>query len=84
MCPACEGSGQVSDLDLTELFDDSKSLNEGALKIPGYGANTWNGGLFAGAGFVDPDKPITQVHQSGATVTSSITSRSGSRSRAST
>ncbi len=58
MCPACEGLGQVSDLDLAELFDESLSLNEGALKIPGYGVNTWNGGLFAGSGFVDPDKPI--------------------------
>ncbi len=58
MCPACEGLGRVSELDLGELFDDSKSLKEDALKIPGYGVNTWNGGLFAGAGFVDPDKPI--------------------------
>ncbi len=58
MCPACEGIGKVSELDLNELYDDSLTLNEGALKIPGYGANTWNGGLFAGAGFVDPDKPI--------------------------
>jgi excinuclease UvrABC ATPase subunit len=58
MCPRCEGLGRISELDLKELFDDSKSLNEGALKIPGYGANTWNGGLFAGSGFVDPDKPI--------------------------
>jgi excinuclease ABC A subunit len=60
MCPRCEGLGKVSDLDLAELFDDEKSLNEGALKIPGYGVNTWNGGRFAGSGFVDPDKPIRE------------------------
>ena len=58
MCPRCEGIGRISDLALSELFDDSLSLNAGALKIPGYGANTWNGGLYAGSGFVDPDKPI--------------------------
>jgi excinuclease UvrABC ATPase subunit len=58
MCPRCEGLGRVSDLDFAELFDDELSLNGGALKIPGYGPNTWNGGLYAGSGFVDPDKPI--------------------------
>ena len=58
MCPVCEGLGKVSELDLTELYDDWKSLNEDALKIPGYGIKTWNGGRFAGSGFVDPDKPI--------------------------
>ncbi|MGH2872296.1 MAG: excinuclease ABC subunit UvrA, partial [Solirubrobacteraceae bacterium] len=58
MCSRCEGIGKVSDLDLSELFDDTKSLDEGALKIPGYGVNTWNGGRFAGSGFVDPHKPI--------------------------
>jgi excinuclease UvrABC ATPase subunit len=58
MCPRCEGLGRVSELDFAELFDDTKSLNDGAMKVPGYGANTWNGGLYAGSGFVDPDKPI--------------------------
>jgi excinuclease UvrABC ATPase subunit len=58
MCPRCEGLGRVSDLDLAELFDEDKALNDGAMKVPGYGANTWNGGLYAGSGFVDPDKPI--------------------------
>jgi excinuclease ABC A subunit len=58
MCPRCEGLGRISELDFAELFDDDKSLHDGALKVPGYGVNTWNGGLFAGAGFVDPDKPI--------------------------
>jgi excinuclease UvrABC ATPase subunit len=58
MCPRCEGLGRVSELDFAELFDDDKSLHDGALKVPGYGVNTWNGGLYAGSGFVDPDKPI--------------------------
>jgi excinuclease UvrABC ATPase subunit len=58
MCPRCEGLGRVSELDFGELFDEDLSLNEGAMKVPGYGANTWNGGLYAGSGFVDPDKPI--------------------------
>jgi excinuclease UvrABC ATPase subunit len=58
MCPRCEGRGMVSDIDLTQLFDDSKSLNEGALTIPGYTAGGWNYRLYSASGFVDPDKPI--------------------------
>ncbi len=58
MCPNCEGRGSVSDIDLAQLFDDSKSLAEGALTIPGYQAGGWNYRLYAGSGFVDPDKPI--------------------------
>jgi len=58
MCPRCEGMGSVSDLDLTQLYDDSKSLNEGALKIPGYSMEGWFGRIFNGCGFFDPDKPI--------------------------
>ncbi|HWD84862.1 MAG TPA: excinuclease ABC subunit UvrA [Solirubrobacteraceae bacterium] len=58
MCPRCEGRGTVSDLDLAELFDDSKSLNEGALTIPGYQAGGWNSRLYRESGFYDPDKPI--------------------------
>ena len=57
MCPRCEGMGQVNDIDLTELFDETKSLNEGALKVPGYTADGWHLRTFAAAG-VDPDKPI--------------------------
>jgi excinuclease UvrABC ATPase subunit len=60
MCSRCEGLGRVSELDLSELFDERLSLNAGAMKVPGYGANTWNGGLYAGSGFVDPDKPIAK------------------------
>jgi excinuclease UvrABC ATPase subunit len=58
MCPRCEGRGTVSDIDLSQLYDDSKSLNEGALTIPGYTAGGWNFRLYSVSGFVDPDKPI--------------------------
>ncbi|WP_430332515.1 ATP-binding cassette domain-containing protein [Rhodococcus sp. ACT016] len=60
MCPRCEGMGRVSDFDLTALYDDSKSLNEGALTIPGYSMDGWYGRIFRGCGFFDPDKPIAK------------------------
>jgi excinuclease UvrABC ATPase subunit len=58
MCPRCEGTGSVTDFDLSQLYDDSKSLNEGALTIPGYSMDGWFGRIFRGCGFFDPDKPI--------------------------
>jgi excinuclease UvrABC ATPase subunit len=58
MCPRCEGMGSVNDFDLTALYDESKSLNEGALKVPGYSMDGWYGRIFRGCGFFDPDKPI--------------------------
>ncbi|HMV67967.1 MAG TPA: excinuclease ABC subunit UvrA [Myxococcota bacterium] len=58
MCPRCEGMGTVSDIDLTQLFDDRRSLNEGALTIPGYTTDGWYVRVFTGSGFLDPDKPI--------------------------
>ncbi|MGW6399745.1 ATP-binding cassette domain-containing protein [Streptomyces sp. NPDC055134] len=58
MCPRCEGRGSVTDFDLTALFDDSKSLNEGALTVPGYSVEGWYGRIYRGCGFFDPDKPI--------------------------
>ena len=58
MCPRCEGMGRVSDFDLTQMYDDDKSLNEGALTIPGYSMDGWYGRIFRGCGFFDPDKPI--------------------------
>jgi excinuclease UvrABC ATPase subunit len=58
MCPRCEGRGSVSDFDLSVLYDDSKSLRQGALTIPGYSMNGWYGRIFLGGGFFDPDKPI--------------------------
>ncbi|MFG1862966.1 ATP-binding cassette domain-containing protein [Microbispora bryophytorum] len=67
MCPRCEGLGRTSDIDLSQLYDDSKSLNEGALTIPGYSVDGWYGRIFGGSGFFDPDKPIrdfttTELH----------------------
>src|SRR6202171_2974366 len=59
MCTRCEGRGTVSDIDLTELFDDSKSLAEGAITIPGYKTDSWwTTGMFIESGFLDPNKPI--------------------------
>ena len=58
MCPRCEGRGTVSDIDLTQLYDASKSLAQGALTIPGYQVGGWNFRLYAASGFVDPNKPI--------------------------
>jgi excinuclease UvrABC ATPase subunit len=58
MCPRCEGMGAVTDFDLSALYDDSLSLNEGALTIPGYTMDGWYGRIFCGCGFFDPDKPI--------------------------
>ncbi|MFC9352136.1 ATP-binding cassette domain-containing protein [Arthrobacter sp. NPDC057013] len=59
MCPRCEGMGNVSDFDLTALYDDSKSLSGGALTIPGYSMDGWYGRIFSGAGF-NMDKPINK------------------------
>ena len=58
MCPRCEGRGSVNDIDLTQLYDDTRSLTGGALKIPGYSMDGWYGRIFTGCGFFDPDKPI--------------------------
>jgi excinuclease UvrABC ATPase subunit len=59
MCNRCEGRGKVSDIDLTQLYDDSKSLSEGAFTIPGWKSDSqWTVQLYAQSGFVDPDKPI--------------------------
>ncbi len=57
MCPRCEGMGSVSDFDVTALYDEEKSLSEGALMVPGYSMDGWYGRIFAGFGF-DMDKPI--------------------------
>jgi excinuclease UvrABC ATPase subunit len=63
MCPRCEGRGTVSDIDLSQLFDDSKSLAEGALTIPGYTPGGWNYRMYASSGFVDPTKRIRDYTQ---------------------
>ena len=67
MCPRCEGRGTVTDIDLSQLYDDSRSLNEGAITVPGYTGGGWNSRLYGESGFVDPDKPIrkytkTELH----------------------
>ena len=63
MCTRCEGMGSVNDIDLAELYDDSKSLNEGALTIPGYKPGGWNYRLYSASGFFDPDKPIRKYNK---------------------
>ncbi|MPY85684.1 MAG: excinuclease ABC subunit UvrA, partial [Actinophytocola sp.] len=58
MCPNCEGRGTVSDIDLSQVFDETKSLTEGAIMVPGYTADGWMVRTFTESGFVDPGKPI--------------------------
>ena len=58
MCPRCEGTGSVTDFDLSALYDPSRSLNEGALTIPGYSMDGWYGRIYRGCGYFDPDKAI--------------------------
>ena len=60
MCPRCEGMGSVTDFDLSALYDDRKSLSEGALTIPGYSMDGWYGRIFSGSGYFDMDKPIAK------------------------
>jgi excinuclease UvrABC ATPase subunit len=60
MCPRCEGRGSVSDIDLTQVYDESRSLAEGAITIPGYSMDGWYGRIFKGCGYFDPDKPIVK------------------------
>jgi excinuclease UvrABC ATPase subunit len=67
MCPRCEGMGSVSAIDLTQLYDENKSLNQGAIRVPGYTADGWSTRMFSESGFFDPDKPIrdyteTELH----------------------
>jgi excinuclease UvrABC ATPase subunit len=58
MCPRCEGMGSVNDIDRTQLYNESKSLNDGAISVPGYKAGGWSVRVFSESGFMDPDKPI--------------------------
>src|SRR4051812_18570083 len=60
MSPRCDGRGVVDDIDLTELYDETKSLADGALKIPGYSMDGWYGRIFKGCGYFDFDKPIAK------------------------
>ena len=63
MCPRCEGRGAISDFDLSALYDESKSINEGALSIPGYSMDGWYGRIFRGCGYFDCDKPIKKFNK---------------------
>lgn len=60
MCPRCEGRGSVNDIDLAALYDETKSINEGAIRIPGYSMDGWYGRIFRGSGYFDCDKPIAR------------------------
>jgi excinuclease UvrABC ATPase subunit len=60
MCPRCEGRGAVSDLDLTQIVDESKSLDEGAIMVPGYTADGWMVKGFSASGFYPADKPVAE------------------------
>ena len=63
MCPRCEGMGSVTDFDLSALYEDDKSLSEGALTIPGYSMDGWYGRIFSGSGYFDMDKPIKKFNK---------------------
>lgn len=63
MCPRCEGMGNVTDIDLTQLYDETKSLSEGAITIPGYTADGWSVRIFTNSGFLDADKPIRDYNK---------------------
>src|SRR5438034_10478789 len=67
MCPRCSGMGTASDIDRTQLYDETKSLNQGAITVPGYTADGWSTRMFSESGFFDPHKPIrdyseTELH----------------------
>ncbi len=63
MCTRCEGRGSVTDFDLSALYDDSKSINEGAITVPGYSMDGWYGRIYRGCGYFDPDKPIRNYNK---------------------
>ncbi|CAM5657585.1 putative UvrABC system protein A [Streptomyces afghaniensis 772] [Streptomyces afghaniensis] len=85
MCNRCEGRGKVSDIDLTQLYDDSKSLSEGAFTIPGWKSDSqWTVQLYAQSGFRRPGRADPRVHREGSCTPSSTGNRSRSRSTAST
>ena len=58
MCPECEGLGRVSSVDIDELVDRDKTLNEGAITFPNFQPGTWYHRIFTDSGFFDPDKPL--------------------------
>ncbi|MWB97126.1 ATP-binding cassette domain-containing protein [Agromyces seonyuensis] len=64
MCPRCEGTGRVNDIDVTQLYDATKSLNDGAITIPGYTAGGWSVKQYSESGLLDPDKAIGEYTES--------------------
>ncbi|SDJ28422.1 excinuclease ABC, A subunit [Frankineae bacterium MT45] len=60
MCPRCDGRGSVNDVDLTQVYDETKSVSDGAILIPGYSVDGWYGRIYRGSGFFDPEKPISK------------------------
>jgi excinuclease UvrABC ATPase subunit len=60
MCPRCEGMGTVSDVDPSQLYDESKSIAEGAITVPGFTGDGWMVRIVSGSGFFDPNKPIRE------------------------
>jgi excinuclease UvrABC ATPase subunit len=58
MCPRCEGMGTAKDIDVSQLYDASKSLSEGAVTIPGYAAEGWHTRMFEETGWFDMAKPV--------------------------
>ena len=63
MCPTCEGRGTINDIDLTALYDEEKSLNDGAITIPGYSMEGWYGRIYRSCGYFDPDKPVKKFNK---------------------
>ncbi len=60
MCSTCEGTGKVTDFDLTALYDESKSLEDGAITIPGFSIDGWYARIYKNSGFFAADKPIAK------------------------
>ena len=58
MCPRCEGMGRVSDIDLTQVLDETLSLKDGAITVPGYSAGGWQVRSFTDSGLFPPDVPV--------------------------
>ncbi|MGD8169979.1 ATP-binding cassette domain-containing protein [Herbiconiux sp. P16] len=58
MCLRCEGLGEVNDIDIDQLVDRTKSLNEGAITVPGYKAEGWYVRIYADSEFLDGDKVL--------------------------
>ena len=83
MCPRCEGMGSVTDFDLSQVYDDSKSLADGAITVPGFNADGWSVRMFTESGFFDPEKPIRK-YTSASCTTSCTASRPRLRSTTST